>query len=213
MQLTTTQSWMEIEILLMAEVFDWRENKAEELTEAKPWMRLRQQWVGQPLCSNVTVRPDARAQGGDGQPRNGRCGKLTVWLWAWGHSKGGGKHVLMALDRLQKAQHTRAMPSPVHQLDGVTSVSCHYSASLALPASVNLSPASLPEQLCRLLEEEAGELSADTWSHAQLESPKNRFQYLHELLGSITVAKFLVSQSINAFKNKIPPKSLGNTNT
>lgn len=152
-ELNGNRNFVNVTLMLMAEVFDWRENKSKELTEAEPWMSLREQWAGQPLSSNVTTRPAAGAQGGAAQLRRGRWawrGALTVWLRAWGHSEGEGKDVLMALDRLQKPQDVRAVPAPVHQLDGGTSISWCYSISLTLPASGNLSPASLPEQLCRL---------------------------------------------------------------
>lgn len=56
----------------------------------------------------------------------------------------------MALDRLQKPWDAIAMPLTVHRLDGGTSISCHCSASLTLPASGKLSPASLPEHLWKL---------------------------------------------------------------
>lgn len=62
-----------------------------------------------------------------------------VGLWALGHSKEEGKDVLMALGRMQKTQDARVMPPPLHHLDGATSISCKYFASLILPISGKVS--------------------------------------------------------------------------
>lgn len=74
-ELNGNRNFVNVTLMLAAEVFDWRENKSEELTVAEPWISLREQWAGQPPCSGVTTRPTARAQGDAGQLRRAR--------WAW----------------------------------------------------------------------------------------------------------------------------------
>lgn len=74
-ELNGNRNFVNVTLMLAAEVFDWRENKSKELTVAEPWISLREQWAGQPLCSSVTTRPTARAQGDAGQLRRAR--------WAW----------------------------------------------------------------------------------------------------------------------------------
>lgn len=154
-ELNGNRNFVNVALIVVAEVFDWRENESEELAEAEPWMNLREQRAGQRLCSTVSASPAARARGGDCADwlRRGRWawwGTLTVWLQAWGHSKGEDKDIFMTLDRLQQPWDARAKTPPAWWLYGGTSMSCRYSASLSLPASRNLSPASLPAQLRRL---------------------------------------------------------------
>lgn len=144
-ELNGNRNFINVALILVAEVFDWRENKSKELAEAEPWMNLREQWAGQCLCSNVTASPAARAQGGGCAHwlRRGRWswwGTLTVWLQAWGYSKGEDKEILMTLDRLQQPWDARAKTPLVRWRNGGTSMSCRYSASL--PASGNLSRSS-----------------------------------------------------------------------
>lgn len=66
-ELNGNRNFVNVTLMLAAEVFDWSKNKSKELTVAEPWMSLREQRAGQPLCSGVTTRPAPRTQGDAGQ--------------------------------------------------------------------------------------------------------------------------------------------------